>query len=175
MCLSIVFLLFAPFLFALVEYPYFVLTLTQSFLFFVWERHLHHLDFSGSLAFHDLPSILIFKFLLAPSMRCDSSQGFKKEKLIQTQIGTTRGIFLEHDGITNMAFHHFKRKQLESINFILVLCNGLGLCFYESLTSKSNYTRLYIKLKYGIRHMRCEFFFSCHCSKLFGHLKIKIT
>ena len=52
-------------------------------------------------------------------MGCDLSQGFYKEKLTQTQMGTIRDIFLESGGITKMTFSHSKHTLLVSINFAL--------------------------------------------------------
>jgi len=41
-----------------------------------------------------------FSLFLPLNVECDPSQGFCEEKLIQTQIGTTRDIFLKREGTT---------------------------------------------------------------------------
>jgi hypothetical protein len=65
---------------------------------------------------------LIIEISLAPSVGCDPSRDFfMKEKLFRLKKGS-QGMYLFQNmkGITKMAFPHFKRKQLRSINFDLI-------------------------------------------------------
>jgi len=69
-----------------------------------------------------LLSFLIIEISLAPSVGCDPSRDFfMKEKLFRLKKGS-QGMYLFQNvkGITKMAFPHFKRKQLRSINFDLI-------------------------------------------------------
>jgi hypothetical protein len=69
-----------------------------------------------------LSSFLIIEISLAPSVGCDLSRDFfMKEKLFRLKKGS-QGMYLFQNvkGITKMAFPHFKRKQLWSINFDLI-------------------------------------------------------
>ena len=60
-------------------------------------------------------------------MGCDPSQGFYKKIFSPAQNGSTRDIILESEGISKMAFSHFKQGRLEPINFDLIQCNDLDL------------------------------------------------
>jgi len=55
-------------------------------------------------------------------MGCDPSQGFFfwKKIFYQAQNGIVKDIFQESEGISKMAFSHFKQNLLELINFDLV-------------------------------------------------------
>ena len=71
-------------------------------------------------------SFLIIEISLAPSVGCDHSRDFfMKEKLFRLKKGS-QGMYLfqKVKGITKIAFPHFKRKQLRSINFDLIQCDG---------------------------------------------------
>jgi len=74
-----------------------------------------------------LSSFFIIEISIAPSMWCDPSRDFfMKEKLFRLKKGS-QGVYLFQNvkGITKIAFPHFKRKQLWSINFDLIQCDGL--------------------------------------------------
>jgi len=73
-----------------------------------------------------------------------------KEKLFRLKKGS-QGMYLFQNvkGITKMAFPHFKRKQLRSINFDLVLCDGLVFAkmHFKSHEQRVHYIPLFIHLK----------------------------
>jgi len=75
---------------------------------------------------------------------------FMKEKLFRLKKGS-QGMYLFQNvkGITKMAFPHFKRKQLWSINFDLVKCDGLifAKMHFMGHEQRVHYIPLFIHLK----------------------------
>jgi hypothetical protein len=75
---------------------------------------------------------------------------FMKEKLFRLKKGS-QGMYLFQNmkGITKMAFSHFKRKQLGSINFDFIQCDGLVFAKMHSMGHKQrvHYIPLFIHLK----------------------------
>jgi len=73
-----------------------------------------------------------------------------KEKLFRLKKGS-QGIYLFQNvkGITKMAFPHFKRKQLRSINFDLIECDGLVFAkmHFKGHEQQVHYIPLFIHLK----------------------------
>ena len=73
-----------------------------------------------------------------------------KEKLFRLKKGS-QGIYLFQNvkGITKMAFPHFKRKQLRSINFDLIQYDGLVFAkmHFMSYEQRVQYVSLFIHLK----------------------------
>jgi len=73
-----------------------------------------------------------------------------KEKLFRLKKGS-QGMYLFQNvkGITKMAFPHFKRKQLWSINFDLVKCDGLifAKMHFMGHEQRVHYVSLFIHLK----------------------------
>jgi hypothetical protein len=87
---------------------------------------------------------------------------FHERKIIQAQKGIAKdvliserernnkdGLFQNVKGITKMAFLHFKRKQLRSINFDLIQCDGLVFAKMHFMGHKQrvHYIPLFIHLK----------------------------
>jgi hypothetical protein len=89
---------------------------------------------------------------------CDPSRDFFRErKIIQLKKGL-QGMYLFQNvkGITKMAFPHFKRKQLRSINFDLIQCDGLVFAkmHFMGHEQRVHYIPLFIHLKtHGLRVM----------------------
>jgi len=75
---------------------------------------------------------------------------FMKEKLFRFKKGS-QGMYLFQNvkGITKMAFPHFKRKQLRSINFDLIQCVGLVFTkmHFMGHEQRVHYIPLFIHLK----------------------------
>jgi len=75
---------------------------------------------------------------------------FMKEKLFRFKKGS-QGMYLFQNvkGITKMAFPHFKRKQLRSINFDLIQCDGLVFAkmHFKGHEQRVHYIPLFIHLK----------------------------
>jgi hypothetical protein len=73
-----------------------------------------------------------------------------KEKLFRLKKGS-QGMYLfqKVKGITKMAFPHFKRKQLRSINFDLIQCDGLVFAkmHFMGHEQRVHYITLFIHLK----------------------------
>jgi len=92
------------------------------------------------------------KFHLPPGVGCDLSRDFffRKEKLFRLKK-RSQGMYLFQNvkGITKMAFPHFKRKQLRSINFDLIQCDGLVFAKMHSMSYEQqvHYIPLFIHLK----------------------------
>jgi hypothetical protein len=92
------------------------------------------------------------KFSLAPPVWGVILVGifFTKEKLFRLKKGS-QGMYLFQNvkGITKMAFPHFKRKQLWSINFDLVKCDGLifAKMHFMGHEQRFHYIPLFIHLK----------------------------
>ena len=81
------------------------------------------LDFCSKLFFDPLILSMSPKhFSFAPSVGCDPSQGFfLKENISPGSKWDYQGYnFLESEGISKMAFSHFKQGRLEPINFDLI-------------------------------------------------------
>jgi len=97
-------------------------------------------------------SLFSLKFSLAPSVGCDPSRGFffLKEKLFSLKKGS-QGMYLfqKVKRITKMAFPHFKRKQLRSINFDLIQCDVLVFAkmHFMDHEQRVHYIPLFIHLK----------------------------
>jgi len=80
---------------------------------------------------------------------CDPSRDLKK-KNIQAQNRTTRDVLIsEHERNNKDDFPHFKSKQLRSINFDLVQCDGLAFAkmHFISHEQRVHYIPLFIHLK----------------------------
>jgi len=104
------------------------------------------------LAFSRLFLISHWNFLLPPSVGCDPSRDFvfMKEKSFRLKKAS-QGMYLfqKVKGITKMAFPHFKRKQLRSINFDLIQCDGLVFAKMHFINHEQrvHYIPLFIHLK----------------------------
>jgi hypothetical protein len=149
---------------------YGILTLSWMLLFLViWACPLVF-EFLELLSFFTFSRLFLFShwnFLLPPSVRCDPSRDFFHErKIIQAQ---KQGMYLFQNvkGIIKIAFSHFKRKQLWSINFDLVKCDGLifaKMHFNGSWATSSLHTIIYTFKNtwfksYGVRVIHFFFFF----------------
>jgi hypothetical protein len=82
---------------------------------------------------------------------CDPSRDFFHEKkLFRLKKGSQgMNLFQNVKGITKMAFPHFKRKQLRSINFDLIQYNGLVFAkmHFMGHEQRVHYIPLFIHLK----------------------------
>jgi len=97
-------------------------------------------------------SLFSLKFSLAPPIWGVILVGifFHERKIFRLKKGS-QGMYLFQNvkGITKMAFPHFKRKQLRSINFDLVQCDGLVFAkmHFKSHEQRVHYIPLFIHLK----------------------------